>query len=462
MFRLSAPIVIFILSLSFVNAEITIVMPEQEIYNLGESVMPSVSIKESEDYQGFFSIRASCSDFKIDYYTIPLNLEANVRTEISVPEFKVFNTMKGACNLKANYEDITESLIATANSKPFVVSETLNIEVPKNITVDPGQTIEIKGKVMNARQENLDRGEISLIFVDEILESDVKFGEFSFNLIVSSEMEPSSYQIRLKTVDKYGNKGSENIELQVKQIPTSISHLIDKEYEPGSEMNAKVSLLDHRDEPILNYQISNELIREDETVSENSVESGEDFKFQIPSTMSPGNYILQSTYESITQSSSFEILSVSSIEVDMEKNSIVVTNTGNVEINEDTVAILDNGEEKYTIEKRIKMAPGENFEIDVSKKVPKGLYDIIYEGVEFNNVVIEDNRNFLKKGASGLSSVTGQVVTKVKSESKTIGTIILIMIIIIIGFYSRGYVKNMFKKKGSESTEGLFKDYKFE
>ena len=54
---------LFIIPTAF--GEITINIQGKGVYNLGEKVLPSVSIKEDQDYDGFFNLHIFCDNYDL-------------------------------------------------------------------------------------------------------------------------------------------------------------------------------------------------------------------------------------------------------------------------------------------------------------------------------------------------------------------------------------------------------------
>src|SRR3990167_9035139 len=94
----------FLLFIPLVSAEIQITLPENNLYTLGDGVLPEISIKEGESHYGFFKVHIFCDNYELQYYTIPLSVEAGFRAQIAVPELQLANSMKGECILRADYD----------------------------------------------------------------------------------------------------------------------------------------------------------------------------------------------------------------------------------------------------------------------------------------------------------------------------------------------------------------------
>ena len=167
-----------------------------------------------------------------------------------------------------------------------------------------------------------------------------------------------------------------------------------------------------------------------------------------------------------------------------EAGIVYIKNIGNVDYDEEVTIILENDGKKYAINKKISLKPKEQIVIDLSKEVPEGNYEITLPALDgsdingnaieeslntsqnvFSDVPIEDNRNALKKTADGVSAITGAVVGAagyIASRPALATTILVLIIIGVVLHYSWGFLKDRVSGRKKDSTEQLFKDFKYE
>ena len=170
-----------------------------------------------------------------------------------------------------------------------------------------------------------------------------------------------------------------------------------------------------------------------------------------------------------------------------ENGIVTVKNSGNVQYNDEVTIVAESEDDKYLINKKIKLEPGETIVIDLSKEVPQGTYDIILpeetaEAAEqeaavsnesksaeevaenvFQDVPIEDNRNVLKKTADGMSGITGAVVGAagyVASRPLLASLILVLIILATVLHYSWGTLKNRIKVKKGDASH-IFNDFNY-
>ena len=60
-----------------------------------------------------------CDDYNLQYYKIPLSLEAGFRIQLTVPPLSLSKGMIGDCRLNSNFEADNGGSIVAADSKRF-------------------------------------------------------------------------------------------------------------------------------------------------------------------------------------------------------------------------------------------------------------------------------------------------------------------------------------------------------
>jgi len=484
-------LILFIIPTAF--ADISITLPEKEVYNLGDKISPIVSIKEEQDYNGFFNMNIICKNYNLQYYTIPLSLEAGFRTQLTVPDLSLSKSMMGDCKLKSNFEVSDGESIAAAESGKFLVTDRLTITMDENLEAKPGENIIILGVARNAGNETLKKGEVDISFRNEQYNINITLGRFEHTIHLDEDAETGFIPILIVVRDKYDNYGDKILNLRVNPIPTRITNIFENDIlMPGDNLKVKIILYDHKSN-VMEGNINVKVFNPNENIiAEKQVESSNYFEVRMEKNQVPGNYFLLSVFEDIKQQDSFIIGILKKIIMKQEDNFVHIENVGNVEYDDETTIILESYEDTYLINKRIDLEPGEKITIDLSKEVPQGTYDIILpeDAVEdsvqsggtdegalsedstevtgpvnvIQDVQIDDNRNVIKKTADGVSSITGAVVGAAGyvASKPILASIILVLIIFgTITRYSWGFIKNKVKGKKDE-TEHLFEDFKFD
>lgn len=483
-----------LLLIPMVSAEIQITLPENNFYNLGDRVLPEISVKEAESYYGFFKVHISCDNYELQYYTIPLSVEAGFRAQIAVPELQLANSMKGKCSLRADYDATDGTRIGSSSSENFLVENTLDISVKQDLKVNPGESLDIFVEVRKYNNGFLSKGEASLTFNNKEEKTAVGFGVLKHTISVDRNTEAGNIPTHVSVKDQFGNFADKTFDITVLAIPTRIENLFDsKLLMPDDKGRVKITLYDHTGE-VINGSVINAKVLDPgkNIVAEKKVENQAYFEFQLNPHQAPGEYFLLSAFETIKEQSSFTVESVEKIVMSQENGIVTVKNSGNVQYNEEVTIVAESEDKKYLINKKIKLSPGESTTIDLSKEVPQGTYDITLpeEKIEaseketivsnespnesesakevaenvFQDVPIEDNRNVLKKTADGMSAVTGAVVGAAGyiASRPLLASIILVLIILAtILHYNWGFIKRKVKGENSGKTDHLFNDFRY-
>ena len=480
----------FLLLIPLVSAEIQITLPENNLYNLGDGVLPEISIKEGESHYGFFKVHIFCDNYELQYYTIPLSVEAGFRAQIAVPELQLANSMKGECILRADYDATDGIRIGSSSSEHFFVEDKLDISIKQDLEVNPGESMDIFVEVRKYNNGFLPKGEATVTFNNREEKTAVGFGVLKHTISVDRNTEAGNIPIYISVKDQFGNYADKSFDINVLAIPTRIENLFDSNLlVPNDKGRVKITLYDHTGK-VINGSVINAKVLDPEKniIAEKKVENQAYFEFQLNPGQAPGEYFLLSAFESIKEQSSFTVESVEKIVMSQENGIVTVKNLGNVQYNDEVTIVAESEDNKYLINKKIKLEPGEIITIDLSKEVPQGTYDITLPEEEaeaagqetaasneseaaekaaenvFQDVPIEDNRNVLKKTADGMSAVTGAVVGAAGyiASRPLLASIILVLIILAtVLHYSWGFIKGKVKGENPRKTDHLFDDFRY-
>ena len=484
-------LLLFIIPVAF--ADISITLPEKTVYNLGDKISPIVSIKEEQDYDGFFNMNIICKNYNLQYYTIPLSLEAGFRTQLTVPDLSLSKSMIGECRLRSSFEVSDGENIAAAESGKFLVTDNINLIIDENLEAKPGENIIILGEARKAGNETLKKGEVEISFRNKEYNINITSGRFEHAIKLDEGAETGFIPMLIVVRDKYDNYGDKILNVNIKPVPTRITNIFENDIlMPGDNLKVKIILYDHKSN-VMDGNINVKVFDPNEKViAEKQVESSNHFEFRTEKNQIPGNYFLLSVFEDIKKQDSFIMGVLRKIVMKQEDSFVHIENVGNVEYDDETTIILESDEDTYLINKKIDLEPGEKITIDLSKEVPQGTYDIILpedavedsvqsEGTDegvlsedstevtgpvnvIQDVQIDDNRNVIKKTADGMSSITGAVVGAagyVASKPLLATTILVLIILGTITRYSWGFIKSKVRGKKDE-TEHLFEDFKFD
>jgi hypothetical protein len=490
-FLILQALILLIIPFSF--AEMSITLPDKETYNLGEKIIPTVSVKEVQDFDGFFKASIICDNVNLQYYTTPLNVEAGIRVQVDVAELTLFESMKNKCRIKAGFDATNGEIISTITSDEFEVTNKLEISLDGDLEAKPGEEVLISAEIKTQSNELLLEGETTLTYNNLETKINVSLGKVEHIIKLSDNAKTRGVPVAIVVKDKYGNYGDEIIQINVVPIPTSIENRFGKVIlNPGENINVKVILYDHNDEVVNGSEIDIKIVGPDEKVIvEKKVQSMSSLVFETQKNQMPGTYVMLSNYKDIEEKNTFTIEEIKKVEMNQEGSLVYVENIGNVDYNDEITIILESDGKKYLVNKKIKLKPLEKISLDLSKEVPQGVYDITLpeETVEelsteedeaekinesaqdvfgpvnlIKNVPIEDNRNVIKKTGDGLTAVTGAVIStaKIIASKPTLASIILVVIILgTVTYYSRGFLVEKIKRKKPQDESNLFEDFEY-
>src|SRR3989344_4615678 len=471
---------VFLLLIPTAFADITI-QTDQIIYNLGNKIKVSASAMQSDDFEGLFKLTVSCDDYRLQYFTTPISLEANSRTALQVPELTASSSMLGKCALIGDLTTNDNLPIEQRTSNPFEVTYNLVIlPVNEKIISLPGEEIKIMGVVNEAHGNNVLKANVKVEIDDNSYPSEAIGGKFNLTITLSKNIKSGRHEIVITAADMKNNMGKTATELEITAIPSYIKTILDKDsIDPGSRIEIIPSLYDQADE-LINTTLELELVSPSkEKVFRKTMASNGKIDYEFSQYAEPGLYVLTTTFKNIAATSLINVSSVRNVKIKYENESVFVENTGNVPFIEELTFLLQNELKKYAITKKISIEPGKLLMIDLSKEVPEGIYNVVLpvseaisavkdkinesianaqtsEGLLANDVQIHDNRPAYRKIASGLGSISANLVGAdgVLTKNPLVAPGILAAIVLLLVFrYGRKPIMNMMKGKKKDEDK---------
>lgn len=486
-------LLIFFLTIPIVLADITI-KTEQNVYNLGNKIKASASVLQSNNFEGLFKLTLSCVNYKLQYFLTPISLEANFRTAVNVPELAVTSSMLGNCTLIGDLVTNDNLIVEEKESNSFSVTNQLTVlPVKSKITALPAESIQIVGVINEAFGNNVLKASTKIILDNNSYTIDAIDGKFNLTLDIPKNIKSGKHTIEISASDSKNNQGSALIEVDITAIPTYIKlDLSINQLLPGSKVEITSSLYDQADD-LVNTSLDLELISPNgNKVFRKIVQSNEKISYEFSQYAEPGLYALVNIYKNLLAQSSINITTIREVKIKYENETVFIENIGNIPFEDELTFILESELKKYPILKKINVEPGKILNIDLSKEVPLGIYDIklpIKEGIEpikekinetvqslaeslqesisnllpekesvlADDVTIHDNRPVYKKIASGLSSISGALVGAdgLLAKNPLIAPITLVVIVLLIIFrYGRKPLMRLIRgKKDNDNKE---------
>lgn len=470
----------FFIIIAPVFADIAI-KTDQQIYNLGNKIKASASVLQDKNFEGLFKLTLLCDNYKLQYFLTPISLEGNFRTSLDVPELIVTPSMLGNCSITGDLATNENLIIEEKRSNSFSATKLLTVLIVNSrITALPGDIIQIGGIVNEAFGNNVLNAFAKFTLDNNSYNADVIDGKFNLTLEIQKNIKSAYHTIEITASDSKNNIGSSLIWLEITAVPTYIKlDLNNNQFLPGSKIDFISSLYDQAND-LINASLDIELMSAaGNKVFRKTVQSNEKVTYEFSQYAEPGSYVLISSYKNLVTQASINITSVKDVRIKYENETVYIENIGNVPFEDELTFILESELKKYPITKNIKIEPGKIMNIDLSKEVPLGVYNILIpineqirtvaeninetfgnllpekKDVLAENTTIHDNRPAYKKIASGLSSISGALVGAdgVLAKNPLIAPIILVAILsLIILRYGRKPIMRLIRGKKEDSN----------
>lgn len=480
--KIYLPFLIFILAMQIAFAGI-VLEPDQTVYNLGNKIKASASVLRDDNFEGLFRLALSCGAYNLPYFLTPINLEPNFRTAASVPELTATQSMLGNCTIAGALLTNDNLVIEEKNSNALEIADRLAVlPVNSRITALPNDPIQITGVINEAFGNNALKASTKIILDNNSYAVEALDGKFNIALGISKNIKSGKHAIGISASDSKGNSGSATVELEIIAIPSYIkTGLSAEQLAPGSKIQIMPSLYDQADD-LINDSLSLELTSPSGTkVFKKAAQSGDKLDYEFSQYAAPGLYVLSTSYKNLHAQNSVNITSVREVKIRYENETVFIENIGNIPFDDDLTFIIQNELKKYPITKNINVDPGKIFNIDLSKEVPMGVYNVmlpIKEGIQSirekinetlaslllpekedtlaADVTIHDNRPVYKKIAGRLSSVSGTLVgaNGLLAENPLIAPAALVVILLFLIFrYGRKPIMGIIRRRKDNKKE---------
>jgi hypothetical protein len=445
--------VVIIASSLLVSASID-VDSDKGLYNLGDEIVASYDFTSDQDFNGLMKLSLVCSDFNLEFYTLPTKIFAGETQHVIVPPLSVAPAMRGNCSIDAKASSYGGSLNQNASSSQFDVTSS----IPISVSVDkeryaPLESVEVSGEV--DKSHNL-QASVVMGFLGTKYVSPIVNGSFAYSIRLPENIKSGNHELAFFVNDSYGNSGAVSENFEAESIPTMISNKFSSQsVDPSEQFTVSVSLYDQAEDKIttsVNVQVKDS---SGNVVLSVTNSTGKEVTLVFPASQSPGSYILTSTASGLSTESTLAVKEIQDVDVSFDGGKVVLQNTGNVNY-VDAFKITLSGDRSYDIKNNIDLKPGEVFIVDLSKSVSTGTYDVDFPTVvnssKTESVYVEDTRSVVKKssdfvGITGrnIKSTTGSGIIQAK-----LAPILLLAIISVVGLY---FIKN--RRGGGIGLGGL-------
>ena len=424
--------------ISMVSAEIIIQDQPNSVYNLGDTLTISATIKSLVSATDTFYMDLICEGQSINFYKNGVSLSSGEEKEIEASLIftkNLIGEIKGKCKVKGTFKG---DYILTDE---FSVSDKINIIPESNNTIfTPGVSAVIKGSAVG-ENGGLANGFIDLRVVEgeSILLSKhdtINNGFFSMSIVFPEDIKAGRYLLELsayeeepgETINEKTNLGFTAYNVDVTQVPTSLEIILDKEVMPGTNAKIKAVLHDQTGENInLMAKIT---IKDDKQNIIEQTEKATDEYLEVPIVYNQKSSVWEASaeFDNLIAESTFLIQEKKDVNVSLVNNTLIITNVGNVPYN-DTIT-LKIGDKTIFVDT--------NLDVDKSKK-----YLLTAPDGEYSISILEEGEDELTLS----SFLTGRVISaKERKGIRGWFSFAWILIILILGYVAYMFFKRQRKK----------------
>ena len=434
--------------ISFASAEIIFHDQPNPVYNLGDSLTISATVKSLVSATDVLYMDLICEGQSVNFYKNGVSLSSGEEKKVEASLIftkNLIGEIKGKCKVKGTFKG--DSVL----TNEFSVSDKITIIPESNNTIfTPGVPALIKGSALN---ENGDpaNGFIDLKVVEgeSILLSKhntINNGFFSMSIIFPEEIKAGRYLLELsayeeepgESINEKTNLGFTAYNIDVTQVPTSLEIILDKEVVPGTNAKIKAVLHDQTGKNIAS--LAKITIKDDKKGIIAQTEKATDEYLEIPIAYNQKSSVweVRAEFNSLTAESTFLIQEKKDVNISLVNNTLTITNVGNVPYND--AVTIKIGDKILFVETGL--------DVDESKKykltAPDGEYQI----------------SVLKEGGDELilsSFLTGRVINaKEKKGIRGLFSFAWIFIILILGYVTYLFFNKQRKKSFFGFMPSLF------
>ena len=435
-----------------VSASLT-VTTDKNTYNLGDQVVASYDFSMDRDFSGLLKLSLTCSNYTLDFYTVPANVAAGEKSGSAVAPLSISEHMLGKCYVDGAAVAYDRSSNVSGSSSVFNVSNdvVVGVLVPK-ASYMPLDTVEISGTVAKS---HLLPATALITFDNETGVSSVVNNVFSYSISLPKDVKSGMHGLGFFVNDSYGNSGSSSAQFSVIAVPTKIVNTLSSQSVKPKELFTVSVLVYDQANDLVGSKV--EIAVADSAgsaVLSAANSTGSAIQLSFPAGQEPGIYTLTSSGKGLSSVSRIAVEEVESVSIGFDKGILSFKNTGNIDYVKE-VQIGLAGQTSYLIAEYLNLKPGEVYDADLSREVYGGTYNISFPALEsasaFENVNIPDRRSLLKKtsDAFGMTGknvlVTGTGTGKVPAK---LAPFVLLVIVVAVAFF---FVRN---RKGSRSNSG--------
>jgi len=425
-----------IIVLSYIaSAEIMLSQPKS-IYNMGDIIDISANVKATQNIDSFLKLTLICGNSNKEFYLSPLSLQAGQEEKISkklLLSNEFLNNTKDDCRIKAEYGEETQE------TQAFQITNRIDLSLNFNsMNVKPGESIIVKGNAIKANAQLVEGFlEIEVENTDIKLTRSISQGNFQFNFSFPENMKSGNYRINVKVYEKSGgeitNEGSESSIINLRQEPSKIEIVIDKQsIMPGETIKFKPLIYDRAGDEIQGDVKINVIDGFDVVYYNKLVKTGEEIEIKLENNASSGYWNIEASAFGLEAKRLFFVEEIEKASFEIINDTLIITNIGNALYRKAVqIAIGDEVDIKEIV-----------LEVGESKKfrltAPEGSYTVS---------VTDGKENLVLNGVGLTGNVIG--VLDIKKQLSMINRypIVWLFLIVVFGLFLFMMFERVVKRK---------------
>jgi hypothetical protein len=430
-----------ILSLFFINlvsaSSINIENDFLPSYNFLDKLNLNFSIDSNYNQGDFLEIFLICNDKSLSVYRAYQEINYNIKKYfiIDIPL-----VMEGYCYIQIEYYNETK-----ASYQKFNITRNLYINYNiNNINFYPKDEIIINGSVFKENSKPFN-GDLIVTLQNSFNKTmSIQNNNFLFNEIIKEYSIAGKYNLTLEAIEKdfngeIINRGYAIKEIQILSKPYSIYIESNESIKPPLDYNFKVFLLNQNNKTIYNETIIVKIFDPEKNIFfENIISSGNYININFLSNTSKGGWEINAYYGDIFSRRIFFIEENKYIEFKIINNSngsfVNIKNMGN-SLYQGAIEIMlknESNEQRTILNVNIENGKEKDYELNVS-----GVYDVIYDGKEYNDVYFTKT----SKNPDSFKNITGASIFN-RFKINVYSYIIAVMFIIFLVLFYIAIIKN--------------------
>ena len=370
---------------------------EDNFVQLGEDVVVNGNIRkingEAVNGVATISLKQNGETFFVD------NLE--VKDGVLIFHHNTASDLSGDYNIDVEVRELFGNTEVFRNAAELTLVNEISVFVKLNKkSVLPGVSVTIFGEANTIVQEGLKKGQAIIEFGDKQFVSNIKRnGQFDHTFEIPDDAKSGLQTIRVTVEDDFGNSGEAEANIEVIPVPSELSlELSEGTFKPEGKLIVKLLLNDQAGDP-LDESVSIEIIDPNrKPVFEGDIPSNFDYGFIIPEQAEPGVWRIKSISGNLEEEEEFLMGELKALSFYMKDQILGIKNAGNIKYTDPIEIKIEGNGLETKVTKRTSIKPEGELEVDLSKEVDTGTYDIEVGDQIFRNVEIIGRGKVLNLG----------------------------------------------------------------